>query len=56
MGECDHAAKIHTRPVLLFRESYRDSNVLRQWATMRCYACGRKWTEDSSIEEDPRDA
>jgi hypothetical protein len=47
---CDHEQRIHLRPLLLFVESRRDYNVLKQWATLRCYACGTKWIEDSHVE------
>lgn len=41
---CDHAKKIHLRPVVLSREcSYQQPLVIL--VNLRCFACGKRWTE-----------
>ena len=44
---CDHERRIHMRAVVLFawfsRGAYPGEGT--HYAIVRCYACGKKWTE-----------
>lgn len=44
---CDHEHRIHLRPVVLMSWRTGDGvNGFARYVIVRCYACGKKWTED----------
>ena len=43
---CDHAKGIHLRPIVLAKSQNYQHAFMKE-VSMRCYACGKRWTEDT---------
>ncbi|MBI4060133.1 MAG: hypothetical protein HY403_01755 [Elusimicrobia bacterium] len=55
MSDCDHAKRIHERPVVLMTYRLGDLvTTITRYAVVRCYACGAKWIEDDVIRAEPK--